>query len=61
MTHFNELLNRAEAALQNKDYDRARSIHGAMGRFLDAEPELSAAQERKFESIMFQLRNNDNF
>lgn len=61
MSDYLNLLNRAHAALEAKDYDRARSVHGAMDRFLDTEPELSAAQERKFESTMFQLRNNDNF
>lgn len=61
MSDYLNLLNRAHAALEAKDYDRARSVHGAMDRFLDTEPELSPAQERKFESTMFQLRNNDNF
>jgi hypothetical protein len=61
MTEYYDLLNRAHAALEAKDYDRARSVHGAMDRFLDTEPELTAPQERKFESTMFQLRNNDNF
>lgn len=61
MTKYYDLLNRAHAALEAKDYDRARSVHSAMDRFLDAEPELTAPQERQFESAMFQLRNNDNF
>ena len=61
MTAYHDLLDRAHAALEAKDYDRARSVHAAMDRFLDTEPELTAPQERKLESAMFQLRNNDNF
>lgn len=60
MTRFYELLNRAEAALQSKDYDRARMVHGSMDRFLDS-ADLTEQQERKFESVMFELRNTDNF
>lgn len=61
MTTYFDLLNRAHAALEAKDYDRARSVHGAIDRFLDTEPELTAPQERKLESAMFQLRDNNNF
>lgn len=60
MTRFYDLLNRADAALRAKDYDRARVVHGSMDRFLDT-ADLTEQQERKFESAMFQLRNNDNF
>jgi len=60
MTQFYDLLNRADAALEAKDYDRARVVHRSMDRFLDT-AELTEQQERKFERVMFQLRNNENF
>ena len=60
MTRFYDLLNRADSALQAKDYDRARMVHSSMDRFLDS-ADLTEQQERKFERVMFQLRNNDNF
>lgn len=61
MTDYTNLLNRAHDALEAKDYDRARLVHRAMDRFLDTEPALSAAQERRFERTMFDLRDNNNF